>query len=513
MTLLSDIIKQHKPQEIFNFAEVEIKSIENDTRCVSPGSLFVAIAGENFNGHDHLKLMCEKGAAAIVIERDCDLSGVTVPVIKVDSSFEFLKTIAAWFYDNPSNKLTLTGITGTNGKTTTSFFTKSVLAQKYCRCGLIGTIKYITGKNEVPAPNTSPEPLFFQKLLNEMVNSGLKTAVMEVSSHAIKLGRIDNTEFDYLVFTNLSKEHTEFHPDMQDYYDTKASIFKKIAGQSMFFKKKPKYAIINIDDNYGQKLYNELKTMSIKPFTFSIRPEEAEERKISADLYAADIKLNFDGASFKMHYGAFSIDIALKMTGIFNVYNALAAAAVGLCDGLSLDEIKCGLEALKGVSGRFQKVDFNASFSVYIDYAHTPEGLLNVLSFAKKMKHNRIITVFGCGGDRSKEKRPLMGYNVSTNSDLTIVTSDNPRTEDPKSIIDDIIPGVENGQGRFFVEIDREKAIQKAIDEAADGDIVIIAGKGHENYQIIGNKKIHFDDYETAMKFLKQKRKNCVENF
>lgn len=497
-THLSELLQSAGTIEVKNFSDVEISEIVNDTRKVVPGSLFIASSGGNFDSHAHLAETVSKGAAAVVIEKETATEGLAVPVIKVPSSFDFTRRVASVFYRHPSRQMTLAGITGTNGKTTTSFFVRSVLSRKYGDCGLIGTIKYVIGAREFEAPNTSPEPLFFQSLLRNMVDSGLKSCVMEVSSHAIKLGRIDNAEFDYLIFTNLSQEHTEFHPDMQDYYLTKASLFINTLRASRKYKTRPKKAIVNIDDEYGRRLASELRVLP-EAGLVTYSANEAS----GADLVACDVDVKPAGVSFSLKYGGSSSRIELRLTGAFNVYNALAAAACGICDGLSVAEVRRGLEFVEVVPGRFQRVDHPAPYSVFVDYAHTPEGVRNVLELARQLRPARIITVFGCGGDRSREKRPEMGRFASCGSDFTIVTSDNPRTEDPAAIIRDIVPGVVAGGGSYEVVQDRREAIGKAVAMAGRGDLVMIVGKGHENYQIIGRTKFPFDDYATALEFMK----------
>lgn len=506
--LLGEIIKYCGPCELINYKSerddgIIIRHIVNDTRRVSEDSLFIAAHGGNFDSHKHIEKVIEDGAAAIVVERRIDMTRVEVPVILTRSSFELTKRLASPFYAHPSRRLHLLGITGTNGKTTTSYFARSVLAQKFSDCGLIGTIKYIIGCEEEEAPNTSPEPLFFQQMLARMADYGLKSAVMEVSSHAIKLGRIENTEFDSLIFTNLSKEHTEFHPDMDDYFKTKASLFLKMFDPGVRrHKKTPRTAIINIDDVYGSALAAELrKIKGAVVFTTSLR------RDSGADMTAEVVGVRMNGADFYINYKNSRIPVELKLTGVFNVYNALAAAAAGMCSGLTLYEIKAGLEYLTSVPGRFELVEepgAGGGFSVFVDFAHTPESFVNVLRLARELGPARIITVFGCGGDRSREKRPMMGYNAVIASDHTIITSDNPRTEDPMQIIGDIIPGAQKAEKPFNVVADREEAIGRAISMARPGDMVLILGKGHEKYQIIGSEKRHFDDCEVARKFLKE---------
>jgi len=511
--LMSEIIKLTGDCEVKNFTDdFAVEAVENDNRKPMDGTLFIAMSGNNYDSHRSLPDIVKKGALALVVEKPVDTDRLKVPVIRVRSSFEFTKKIAAAFYGYPSSRMTLAGITGTNGKTTTSYFLRSVLSQKYMDCGLIGTIKYVTGNQAVEAPNTSPEPLFFQELLSKMVSNGLDACVMEVSSHAIKLGRVENTEYDYLIFTNLSKEHTEFHPTMDDYYDTKAAIFKKMFVHKGS-KSRKKTAIINADDAYGMRLISELAEISgASVFRYAL------DARHKADLFADNIRIKASGASFDLRYKRFGVPVELKMTGLFNVYNALAAAACGICDGLSLNEIKSGLEYMSSVPGRFQLVDCACAigsepgFSVFIDYAHTPEGVANVLGLARSLAPSRIITVIGCGGDRSKEKRPMMGYNAAAGSDLTIITSDNPRTEDPDQIIKDIMPGVLKSERRYIVEPDRARAIELAVEEGAADDIIIIAGKGHENYQIIGNKKIDFDDYAVALAAIKKRSAGAKSN-
>lgn len=481
--------------ELFDYTEIkdyagdltkDVAEITYDSRQVRSGTLFIAVAGYKTDGHLFIKNAVEKGAAAVVIE-DARFQSDEYTWIMVPNSRKALADLSAAIYGFPSSKLNIIGVTGTNGKTTTTNLIAIVL-ERAGRCpGLIGTLHNRIGKEIIPVSHTTPEAPDLQKLFADFLDKGADYAVMEVSSHALDLYRVTGTEFDVAVFTNLTQDHLDFHRDMEHYFAAKGRLFSGLGVKSN--KKRRKFAIINIDDPYANEL---LELISVPAITYGIQKE--------ADVRAEDVKVSDSGASFKLRYTNKTLPINLKMTGIFNVYNALAAAAVGLVEGVAVEEIIDTLENVDGIPGRFEKVDAGQNFTVIVDYSHTPDGLENCLKTAKEFAQNRVITVFGCGGDRDRKKRPLMGEVAGRLSDFVIVTSDNPRTEEAESIIAEILPGLERtGISNNYLKIaDRKEAIKYAVNIALPQDVVIIAGKGHETYQIIGDRVMPFDDRTVA---------------
>ncbi|RJQ33274.1 MAG: UDP-N-acetylmuramoyl-L-alanyl-D-glutamate--2,6-diaminopimelate ligase [Actinobacteria bacterium] len=460
--------------------DIEITGIAYDSRKVKPGDLFVCIKGAIFDGHRYLLEAKERGALAAVVEDYRDLDIIQV---KVDNARLALAKLANRFYDFPSKKLILIGITGTNGKTTTSYLVREIFKEAGFKTGLIGTIEYIIGDTGYPVVHTTPESADLQKLLKSMVDNKVQVAVMEVSSHAICMQRINGTKFSAMVFTNLSQDHLDFHKDMESYFRAKLKLFSKSHGQQDH---------INVDDLYGQKLAQISKNPQIN---YSITN--------NAEVLAKEINLSPHKTSFKLCFGGQEVLISNNLVGNFNVYNCLAASACAISQKVSLNSIKKGLELLKSVPGRFESIKEGQDFSVIVDYAHTPDGLEKILDTAKQTTNGRIILVFGAGGDRDKAKREVMGRVACQKSDMSIITSDNPRSEDKEDIIKDIVKGFENNN--YQIEPDRRKAIRKALDAAKAEDVVIIAGKGHEQYQIFKDKTVHFSDQEEAREYLKSR--------
>ena len=482
-------------------ANPEITGISFDSRSVLPGNLFVALKGTRMDGGQFIKDALGKGAAAVIAEgADANSAAQANAIfIEVDNARGALARVSANFYSNPARKLKITGITGTNGKTTTSLLIKSALESLGLSAGLIGTIAYEVGGKRRPAPFTTPEAPLFQSMLAEMVREGVTHLVTEVSSHALAQKRVDEVEFDAAVFSNLTRDHLDFHKTMEDYYQAKKRLFTDLL-------KPGGAAAINADDPYGQRLLRELGSGNKKTLAYGIdaRPISG----VSAFAKAQDVELSTEGTSFVIGFEGEKIVMEKENTpliGLHNVSNMLAAfcALVGL--GFDTREAAKHIAALHNVTGRFEKVDVGQDFTAVIDYAHTPDALQRLIMTARALAKGRIITVFGCGGDRDRGKRPEMGQIATILSDFAVITSDNPRSEDPALIINEITNGV---AGENFVTVpDRAEAIACAIDMALPQDIVLIAGKGHEDYQEIKGTRRHFSDREAAAAAIEKKMK------
>jgi UDP-N-acetylmuramoyl-L-alanyl-D-glutamate--2,6-diaminopimelate ligase len=464
-----------------------VEGITYDSRLVEPGFLFVAVKGFQTDGHLYVEQAVKGGAAAVVIQEEMMLPAGIAWALVPDTRLALAKA-SARFFGNPSTRLRLVGVTGTNGKTTTAHLIAAVYRAGGSKTGLIGTVYNRIGERILPVTHTTPESFDLQKLLAEMVDEGVDTAVMEVSSHALELERVAGCEYDVAVFTNITRDHLDFHNDMESYLAAKLKLFAGLGQPGG--KTGPQYAVVNADDPAAKSV---IAAAGGQVYTYGVdRP---------ADVRAKDIRITAGGASFSIDGRWGSCHLALKLTGLFNVYNALAAFTTGAAAGIPLAAVKEALEKVDGVPGRFELVNAGQDFVVIVDYAHTPDGLENVLKTARQITRNRLITVFGCGGDRDRQKRPLMGEIAARYSDFTVLTSDNPRTEDPLEIIKEIEAGVDPA-ARYAVEPDRREAMRLALRMARNGDVVVIAGKGHEDYQIIGTKKIPFDDRQETVKIL-----------
>ena len=475
------------------------------------GSLFVAISGLKHDGHDFITDAINRGARYIVYEKDIQIpSGVTA--IKVTSSRRALGVLAKNYFGNPSAKLCLIGVTGTNGKTTTTYLLESILAQAGCKCGVLGTVNYRYNNKTYPAPNTTPESYEMQKILRTMADDGITHVIAEVSSHAIDLKRIDNCDFDLGIFTNLSHEHLDYHLTMGNYFQAKKRFFAEVLPQSK--KVHPQKMIINGDDKWGRII---LKDITLPALTYGMEKNDAV-KTVSYELSLSGIKADIDLTGE-------IISIQTPFVGKFNIYNILAAAAAAKALQIPKASIKAGIENLSSVPGRLERIDSSSGFTVLIDYAHKPDALKQVLQNLAEFKKKRIITVFGCGGNRDAGKRPLMGETATFYSDLTIITSDNPRLEDPLAIIAEIEAGIDRSKIQqiapgnlkakddahsYTVISERRRAIETAIGAARKGDIILIAGKGHEDYQILGTNKIPFDDRVVVAQTLKLKESSTV---
>ncbi len=464
----------------------QVRGIAYDSRQAGPGFLFVAIKGFRTDGHLYVRDAVERGAAAVVLQEDVPVPEGVSKVL-VEDSRRFLALLSARFYGYPARKMKVVGVTGTNGKTTTTNLISAVYREHGVKTGLIGTIYNRIGDRVLPVERTTPESADLQRLLAEMAGEAVQVVVMEVSSHALALHRVEECEFDTAVFTNITQDHLDFHAGMEEYLAAKSKLFAGLGRGAR--KPGPKRAVVNADDPAAPRI---METSTAPVITYGLHNP--------AHVTARNVRVTARGVSFTaLLPGGSAVDLNLKLTGKFNVYNALAAVAAGFADNISPEAIKRGLEGVPGVPGRFELVDRGQDFAVIVDYAHTPDGLENVLATAREITGGRLITVFGCGGDRDRAKRPLMGKIAARLSDLAVVTSDNPRSEKPLAIIEDILAGVRAVEGASYTVIpDRREAIREAVRRAGAGDVVVIAGKGHEDYQIVGERRLPFDDREEA---------------
>lgn len=459
-----------------------------DSRKVQPGDLFICLPGHTVDGHDYARQAAEQGASALVVERW--LEEIPLPQLKVRDSRLAMAVLGGVFFASPSSRLKVIGVTGTNGKTTTTYLIERILQDQGRTTGLIGTIQRRFAGRTYPMSGTTPESLELQRYLHEIAEGGGEYCVMEVSSHALDQGRVKGTAFRTAVFTNLTQDHLDYHKTMEDYRGAKALFFSRLGNTYPEDADSRNYAVLNADDPASAYF---AKQTAAETITYGV------ENK--ADVRASSISITARGTSFHVDSFRGSADISLRMVGKFNVYNALAAIAAALLEGIPLERIKASLESVKGVEGRVEAVDEGQSFAVIVDYAHTPDGLENVLRSVNEFATGRVICVFGCGGDRDRTKRPVMGRIAAKYAQHVIVTSDNPRTEEPDAILRDIERGLKDdgvSPERYELIVDRRAAIQKAIEMASREDVVLIAGKGHETYQLIGSKVLDFDDRIVA---------------
>lgn len=458
----------------------EITSIENDNRKVQKGSLFICIKGYTVDGHDFAESAVKNGAAAVLAERALPLS---VPVIVVNDTTRAMAVLADAFYQHPTKKLHLIGITGTNGKTTTSHLIEKIFSDVNRCTGLIGTMYTKIGDQKFETKNTTPESLVLQKGFKQMLEKGVDTAIMEVSSHALHMGRVHGCDYDIAVFTNLTQDHLDYHKTMEDYRQAKSLLFSQLG--NTFDANKPKFAILNADDP-ASDLYR--KSTAAIVYTYGIDN--------NADFHARNIHMTSAGTSFEIVIKEKSYSIHIQLIGKFSVYNVLASIATAFVSGIPMEKIIESIESVKGVDGRFELVNAGQNFTVIVDYAHTPDSLENVLKTIQSFADKKIFVIVGCGGDRDKTKRPLMAEIACRYATDPIFTSDNPRSEDPLTILKDMEDGV---LGKSYITIpDRKEAIVTAVNQAAAGDVILIAGKGHETYQIIGSNVYDFDDRLVA---------------
>ena len=461
--------------------ELEISSLAYDNRDARPGTLFFCVPGFRVDGHEFAPDAVARGAVALVVQRRLDLD---VPQFVVGDVRSAMGPAAARFFGDPTADLATVGVTGTNGKTTTTFLVRAMLEAACRRTGLLGTVKSVIGGRDRDVERTTPEAVDLQRTFRQMLDAGDQSCVMEVSSHALQLHRADAIQFAAAIFTNLTQDHLDFHPTMEDYFAAK---------RMLFFPKPPRASIINVDDPYGARLAAELE----QPTTFALRSD--------ADYRATEVKTGLDGSEFAVHTPDGQLALKSPLRGEFNVYNVLGAVAAARALGVSLDTCEEAIATAGQVPGRFETVQAGQPFGVLVDYAHTPDSLENVLRAARELTSERLITVFGCGGDRDRGKRPLMGEIAGRLSDVAIVTSDNPRSENPEAIIDEVLAGIDgSAAAKIEHEADRRIAIARAIELAGPGDVVVIAGKGHEQGQEFeGGQKIEFDDVTVAREILR----------
>ncbi|MBI5282759.1 MAG: UDP-N-acetylmuramoyl-L-alanyl-D-glutamate--2,6-diaminopimelate ligase [Candidatus Solibacter usitatus] len=464
---------------------LDVLGIEYDSRRIHPGFLFFAFEGERADGRRFAAQAVANGALAVVSDSPAppDFAGRW---IQVQHGRRAMSEMSRRFYGHPDRRLALTGVTGTNGKTTVAYCIDSMLRHAGYVTGMAGTILYRLADRELPAVNTTPDSLDLARLMRQVCDAGGTHFTFEVSSHALALGRVDGFTFHTAVFTNLTRDHLDFHGGMDDYFAAKQRLFDGAGGPP------PRFAVINADDEWGARI-------SLPPSTARL----SYGLKNGCGLRAENIDAGFHGLRFDVRHPGGRQHLESRLCGLINVYNLLAAFGAGLSLGLSPETVAAGLQSCHAVPGRFERVDEGQPFLVVVDYAHTDDALRNTIATARSLTSKRVITLFGCGGDRDRAKRPLMGQAAAGLSDFVVVTSDNPRSEDPLGIINDALVGVRRTDTPHVVEPDREKAIRRAVAEASPGDVVLIAGKGHESCQVLKDRTIDFDDRETARRILR----------
>ncbi len=465
----------------------DIRGISYDSRSVSQGDLFVAIKGERADGAHFVTQAIDKGAVAVASDRKLDLRPQAV-TIAVPDARKFLAEFSRIFYEDPSIELKLAGITGTNGKTTTSHLMESIFSHAGLRSCLVGTLGMRIGIQSSPSDHTTPESSDLIRFLRTAVVEGCTHGALEVSSHSLALKRVFGAKFLVGVFMNLTRDHLDFHKDMETYFRAKQLLFSAENGNRI------EAAVINTDDDYGKRLAETVRCPVVR-FGFN----EAAEIRVQEHHSRAD------GTDLAIETPAGKARFQLRLVGRPNIYNAMAATGAALCMGMDLDKICQGIEAVKGVPGRLERVDAGQDFTVIVDYAHSPDALENLLKTASQLPHQKLITVFGCGGDRDRTKRPIMGEIAAAMSDLVLATTDNPRSEDPLTILEEIETGLRKGPAPYKMMPDRRQAIESAVSAARTGDVVVIAGKGHEDYQIIGSRVIPFDDRKMAFELIRER--------
>jgi UDP-N-acetylmuramoyl-L-alanyl-D-glutamate--2,6-diaminopimelate ligase len=481
------IIKSINYNQLQDRGNPDIDYITYDSRKVKPHTLFVAVPGQKSDGHSFISQAVSRGASAVIGEKNSPAYINKISYIQVPDSRIAMAQASAAFYNNPSDKLQLVGVTGTNGKTTILYMIKNILTDSGRKTGVIGTINYEIGNRIIPALRTTPESSDLNELLSQMVNIGCKTAITEVSSHAILQNRIYGLDFNIAVFTNLTQDHLDYHKSMNNYFDAKARFFYNLNAN------KNAYAVINSDDSWGQCLLQDKDNIPANVLTYGINSQ--------SDIRARNIKIDAEFSSFTVESPWENAEIKLRLLGRYNISNALAAFAVCAVTGIKPAEIAASLAALASVRGRLEKIDVNLPFKIFVDYAHTDDALKNVLATLREITTNRLIVVFGCGGDRDRNKRHKMGAAAQAQADYIIITTDNPRTESPDQIIADITSGFDEN-ALYRVIPDRNTAIHTALQKAQSGDIILIAGKGHETYQEFADTVVPFDDREVVKKYL-----------
>ncbi|KIL34647.1 UDP-N-acetylmuramoylalanyl-D-glutamate--2,6-diaminopimelate ligase [Cohnella kolymensis] len=475
---------------------IEIQSLETDSRKVIPGTLFFCLPGHTVDGHEYAPQAVERGAVALVTSRQLPLD---VAQLIVPDTRKALAVLADYYYGRPSHKLRPIGVTGTNGKTTTTYLVERILADAGISAGVIGTIETRYEGKSLEMSGTTPDVLQLQQIFHSMVEAGTDRCVMEVSSHALEQGRVIGCRFRTAIFTNLTQDHLDYHGTMEAYKAAKGLFFSRLGNTYADRPEDRTYAVLNADDPASEQFS---KLTSAEVLTYGIEND--------AHLRASEVAISAKGTSFTLDAFDIRRKVNLRMVGKFNVYNALAALGAAICEGIQIDQAVQSLESIAGVPGRVEAVDGGQDFAVIVDYAHTPDGLENVLRTVNEIATGRVLCVFGCGGDRDKTKRPIMGRIAADLADRLIVTSDNPRTEDPIAILHDIEAGLKEAgvqEQRYELVPDRRAAIQKAVEMASPGDVVLIAGKGHETYQLISGVTHDFDDRLVAKEAIRSRSK------
>ncbi|MDO9536525.1 MAG: UDP-N-acetylmuramoyl-L-alanyl-D-glutamate--2,6-diaminopimelate ligase [Bacillota bacterium] len=495
--ILGDLLKFLNIIKIEGETGISVRGLAYHSGRVEPGFIFFCLEGTKSHGHDFIPQAVRAGAAAVILEKDHDVMGavkVLVPNVRIA-----MAAIAELFYDSPSKKLRLVGVTGTNGKTTTTHLIEAIMSRQDKKTGLLGTIKYKIGEEVIPVLATTPEAPDLQKILRLMVDGDVSFAVMEVSSHALELNRVSGCDFDLAVLTNVTDDHLDFHQTLERYLSAKGKLFSQLGGN--FLKNGlPRFAVLNRDDPNFQYF---IRQTTVQYISYGI--------KENAEIRAENIAVTDEGVRYELISPWGKEYFSLKLAGYFNIYNALAATSVALLEGVPVKIIKKVLENITGVPGRFERIDLGQDFLVIVDYAHTPDGLENILQTARAFARGKIITIFGCGGERDRIKRPVMGRIAGEYSDYCILTSDNPRGEDPWQIIGEVEAGLRDrkilGAG-YTIQPNRYEAIRLGVELARPDDMVIIAGKGHENVQIFSDHTIPFSDREVASELIKKRLRN-----
>ncbi|WP_283703172.1 UDP-N-acetylmuramoyl-L-alanyl-D-glutamate--2,6-diaminopimelate ligase [Clostridium perfringens] len=483
--ILKSLLKGLDYEVIKGNEESKVQNIRYDNRKIEQGDAFVCVKGFKVDGHSFIGDAIKKGAKTLIVQEDVSVQE-DITIIKVRDTRKALAIMSSNYFGNPKDKLKIIGITGTNGKTTSAFIIKSILEKAGFMTGLIGTIANYIGNKKVDAVRTTPESYELHELFKNMVDAGVEYCVMEVSSHSLELDRVYGIQFEEGIFTNLTRDHLDFHKTFENYYNAKFKLFER-----------SNHSIINLDDPYGANIVKDIEERGVKTkvSTFSIEKE--------SDFKAFEIKSHSNGSEFKVNLESIE-EFSINIPGEYNIYNSLGCIICAYNLNIPIDKIKEGLSDVV-IPGRCELVakEKNLPYSIIIDYAHTPDGLENILSTVKAFTKNRMISVFGCGGDRDKVKRPQMGKIGCELSDIAIITSDNPRSEEPMDIINDIVKPL--NYDNFVIEVNRKEAIRKAMNMALEGDVIVIAGKGHETYQILKDETIHFDEREVVYDILEGK--------
>ncbi|WEV15299.1 UDP-N-acetylmuramoyl-L-alanyl-D-glutamate--2,6-diaminopimelate ligase [Clostridium perfringens D] len=483
--ILKSLLKGLDYEVIKGNEESKVQNIRYDNRKIEQGDAFVCVKGFKVDGHSFIGDAIKKGAKTLIVQEDVSAQE-DITIIKVRDTRKALAIMSSNYFGNPKDKLKIIGITGTNGKTTSAFIIKSILEKAGFMTGLIGTIANYIGNKKVDAVRTTPESYKLHELFKNMVDAGVEYCVMEVSSHSLELDRVYGIQFEEGIFTNLTRDHLDFHKTFENYYNAKFKLFER-----------SNHSIINLDDPYGANIVKDIEEREVKTkvSTFSIEKE--------SDFKAFEIKSHSNGSEFKVNLESIE-EFSINIPGEYNIYNSLGCIICAYNLNIPMDKIKEGLSDVV-IPGRCELVakEKNLPYSIIIDYAHTPDGLENILSTVKAFTKNRMISVFGCGGDRDKVKRPQMGKIGCELSDIAIITSDNPRSEEPMDIINDIVKPL--NYDNFVIEVNRKEAIRKAMNMALEGDVIVIAGKGHETYQILKDETIHFDEREVVYDILEGK--------